>query len=69
MAFQNFRLQLVQAIQSESGPTLAYLLRPTSPHGKEIVKELRNPTVSLINHAELVCVMTSHLNEACWRFE
>ncbi|KAI6127359.1 hypothetical protein EDD16DRAFT_1825382, partial [Pisolithus croceorrhizus] len=27
------------------GQRLAYLLRPTSPHGKDLVKEFRNPSV------------------------
>jgi len=38
-------MTLAEAIQSENGPNLAYLLRPTSPHGKDLVKEFRNPTV------------------------
>jgi len=37
--------QINDALVAENGPNLAYLLRPTSPHGKDLVKEFRNPTV------------------------
>ncbi|KAF8638574.1 hypothetical protein AX17_002116 [Amanita inopinata Kibby_2008] len=47
--FSTFIVQLNDALASENGPTLAYLLRPTSPHGKELVKEFRNPTRALLN--------------------
>jgi len=33
------------AVIAESGHNLAFLLRPTSPQGKDLVKEFRNPTV------------------------
>ena len=46
MDFSTFIVQLNDAIIVENGPNLAYLLRPTSPHGKDLVKEFRNPTVS-----------------------
>ena len=46
MDFSTFIVQLNDAIVAENGPNLAYLLRPTSPHGKDLVKEFRNPTVS-----------------------
>jgi len=45
MTFSTFIMTLAETIQSENGPNLAYLLRPTSPHGKDLVKEFRNPTV------------------------
>ncbi|KDR84093.1 hypothetical protein GALMADRAFT_275300 [Galerina marginata CBS 339.88] len=44
MDFSTFIVQLNDAIVLENGPNLAYLLRPTSPHGKDLVKEFRNPT-------------------------
>ncbi|KAG2099317.1 hypothetical protein BD769DRAFT_1426537 [Suillus cothurnatus] len=44
MTFSTFIMTLAETIQSENGPNLAYLLRPTSPHGKDLVKEFRNPT-------------------------
>ncbi|KAF9057815.1 hypothetical protein BJ165DRAFT_1398019 [Panaeolus papilionaceus] len=44
MNFTTFSLQLSDAIASENGPNLAYLLRPTSPHGKDLVKEFRHHT-------------------------
>lgn len=45
MEFSTYIVQLNDAIILENGPNLAYLLRPTSPHGKDLVKEFRNPTV------------------------
>jgi hypothetical protein len=45
MNFSVFLTQLATALQSENGPDLAFLLRPTSPHGKDLLKELRSPTV------------------------
>jgi hypothetical protein len=46
--FSTFITQLNDALLAENGPNLAYLLRPTSPHGKDLVKEFRNPTVTLL---------------------
>lgn len=43
--FSTYITQLNDALAEENGPNLAYLLRPTSPHGKDLVKEFRNPTV------------------------
>ena len=37
---------LADAVGSKQGPHLAYLLRPTSPHAKDLIKEFKNPTVS-----------------------
>jgi hypothetical protein len=45
ITFSIFLTQLATALQGENGPDLAYLLRPTSPHGKDLLKELRSPTV------------------------
>ena len=45
MDFPTFTTQLNDALLAENGPNLAFLLRPTSPHGKALVKEFRNPTV------------------------
>ncbi|OSX59333.1 hypothetical protein POSPLADRAFT_1150079 [Postia placenta MAD-698-R-SB12] len=42
--FSTFISQIAQALQEERGPELAYLLKPTSEHGKQLVKEFRNPT-------------------------
>ncbi|KIJ69749.1 hypothetical protein HYDPIDRAFT_142294 [Hydnomerulius pinastri MD-312] len=42
--FSTFIVQLSEAVQSEDGQRLAYFLRPTSPHGKDLVKEFRNPS-------------------------
>lgn len=45
MDFSTYLTQLNDALLAENGPNLAYLLRPTSPHGKDLLKEFRNPTV------------------------
>ncbi|KAH6914763.1 COP9 signalosome complex subunit 12 [Coprinopsis sp. MPI-PUGE-AT-0042] len=41
VTFTNYLTQLTDAIIAQNGPNLAYLLRPTSPHGKDLVKEQR----------------------------
>ncbi|KIK64846.1 hypothetical protein GYMLUDRAFT_160775 [Collybiopsis luxurians FD-317 M1] len=43
MDFSTFLSQINDTLIAENGPNLAYLLRPTSPHGKNFVKEFRNP--------------------------
>lgn len=45
MDFVTYLSQINNAIIAENGNDLAYLLRPTSPQGKDLVKEFRNPTV------------------------
>ncbi|KAF8345580.1 hypothetical protein F5887DRAFT_168384 [Amanita rubescens] len=47
--FSTYITQLNDVLAEENGPSLAYLLRPTSPHGKDLVKEFRNPTRTLLN--------------------
>ena len=43
--FSTFLTQIASALREEKGPELAYLLKPTSDHGKQLVKEFKNPTV------------------------
>lgn len=50
--FSTFITQLNDALLAENGPNLAYLLRPTSPHGKDLVKEFRNPTRQMLSRYE-----------------
>lgn len=50
MTFSTFLGQLVEAVHNEDGPNLAYLLRPTSPHGKDLLKETRNPTAQSLSY-------------------
>lgn len=45
MDFATYLTQLNDALLAENGPNLAYLLHPPTPHGKDLVKEFRNPTV------------------------
>ncbi|KAI9569279.1 hypothetical protein HD554DRAFT_599157 [Boletus coccyginus] len=42
--FTTFLVQLLESVHAEDGQRLAYLLRPTSPHGKDLVKEFKNPS-------------------------
>lgn len=47
--FSVFLTQLAASLREEKGPELAYLLKPTSEHGKALVKDFRgNITVRLI---------------------
>ncbi|KAF8138995.1 hypothetical protein EV363DRAFT_1208984 [Boletus edulis] len=42
--FTTFLVELSESVHTDDGPRLAYLLRPTSPHGKDLVKEFKNPS-------------------------
>jgi len=64
MDFSTFIVQLNDAIIAENGPNLAFLLRPTSPHGKDLVKEFRNPTVC--NSSKGVPLWSSLNSVALW---
>ncbi|KAF9450179.1 hypothetical protein P691DRAFT_726604 [Macrolepiota fuliginosa MF-IS2] len=44
MNLSSYLAQINDAILAENGNNLAYLLRPTSPQGKDLAKEFRNPT-------------------------
>ena len=46
MNFSNYLLKLAEALNEKEGIELAYLLSPRADHGKTILKEFRNPTVS-----------------------
>ncbi|THV08156.1 hypothetical protein K435DRAFT_707751 [Dendrothele bispora CBS 962.96] len=48
--FSTYLTQLNDALVAENGSNLAYLLRPTSPHGKDLVKEFRNPTLASLDY-------------------
>ncbi|KAJ7181598.1 hypothetical protein C8R43DRAFT_1055288 [Mycena crocata] len=50
MDFPTFLTQINDALNAENGPNLAYLLRPTSPHGKDLVKGFRSPTPASLAH-------------------
>ena len=67
ITFSVYLTQLVNALQNENGPDLALLLRPTSPHGKDLIKELRNPSVRLplMNQRALRMHKTVYRNKQC----
>ncbi|KAI0677262.1 hypothetical protein C8Q78DRAFT_1001890 [Trametes maxima] len=50
--FSTFLTQLAEALREEKGPELAYLLKPTSDHGKGLIKEFRNPTKQSLSYYE-----------------
>ncbi|KAH9938096.1 uncharacterized protein B0H18DRAFT_866191 [Fomitopsis serialis] len=50
--FAVFLTQIAQALREEKGPELAYLLKPTSDHGKQLVKEFKNPTRQSLSYYE-----------------
>ncbi|KAL1700840.1 hypothetical protein EV121DRAFT_213423 [Schizophyllum commune] len=52
MDFPTFITHINDALAHENGIGLAYLLRPTSPHGKELVKQYRNPTRASLRRYE-----------------
>ncbi|KZT29377.1 hypothetical protein NEOLEDRAFT_1128102 [Neolentinus lepideus HHB14362 ss-1] len=52
LTFSEYLVQLTEALENENGPNLAYLLRPTSPHGKDLVKEFRSPTKQFLSYYE-----------------
>ncbi|KAI0068538.1 hypothetical protein BV25DRAFT_1866536 [Artomyces pyxidatus] len=52
VTFTQFLTQIATALRDENGLDLAYLVRPTSPHGKDIVKEFRNPSRQTLSRYE-----------------
>lgn len=54
ISFSTYIFQISEALEQEDGPKLAYLLRPTSPQSKDLLREFRNPTVSLACHIAVI---------------
>lgn len=46
VTFTNFLEQIAHNLDAHDGPRLAYLLRVTGPHVKDLLREFKNPTVS-----------------------
>ena len=46
MDLGTYLIQINDALTAENGANLAYLLRPTGPHGKDLVRLFRNVNVS-----------------------
>ena len=46
VTFTNFLEQISHNLDAYDGPRLAYLLRVTGPHVKDLLREFKNPTVS-----------------------
>jgi hypothetical protein len=57
LTFSNYILQLSESLDAQDGLQLAYLLRPTGPHSKDLLKEFRNPTVCPF-HRPRTCFQT-----------
>lgn len=47
VTFTNFLEQISCNLDAHDGPRLAYLLRVTGPHVKDLLREFKNPTVSI----------------------
>lgn len=45
VTYTQFLTLVATALRDENGLDLAYLIRPVSSHGKNLIKEFRNPTV------------------------
>ncbi|KAH0840307.1 hypothetical protein J3R83DRAFT_1317 [Lanmaoa asiatica] len=54
--FTTFLVQLLESVHVEDGQRLAYLLRPTSPHGKDLVKEFKNPSRDTLTSQYSGCI-------------
>ncbi|KXN89484.1 hypothetical protein AN958_05646 [Leucoagaricus sp. SymC.cos] len=52
MNFSTYLAQINDAVLAENGSNLAFLLRPTSPQGKDLVKEFRHPTKNTLRQFE-----------------
>ena len=63
MNFPAYLYQLAETLAASEGPKLAYLLRPTSPHGKELVKQFRNTTVTPTANS---CLWRNWFTKAKW---
>ncbi|ESK89361.1 cop9 signalosome complex subunit 12 [Moniliophthora roreri MCA 2997] len=50
VTFVTYLTQINDALAHSSGQNLAFLLRPTSPHGKDLVKEFKNPTRATLEY-------------------
>jgi hypothetical protein len=46
VTFTNYLEQISFNLDAHDGPKLAYLLRVTGPHVKDLLREFKNPTVS-----------------------
>ena len=46
VTFTDFLEQISYTLDAYDGPRLAYLLRVTGPHVKDLLREFKNPTVS-----------------------
>jgi hypothetical protein len=46
VTFTDFLEQISYNLDAHDGPKLAYLLRVTGPHVKDLLREFKNPTVS-----------------------
>ncbi|KAH9002215.1 hypothetical protein EDB86DRAFT_3124088 [Lactarius hatsudake] len=44
VTYTQFLTLIATALRDENGLDLAHLIRPISPHGKDLIKEFRNPT-------------------------
>ena len=68
VSFTDYLSMLGTALVDQQGPHLAYLLRPTSKHAKDIIKEFRgNPTVSMFSDYILDRLYIANGSVKCYR--
>ena len=68
-SFADFLAMISDTLSNRQGHELAYLLRPTSPHGKDLIKEFRNPTVWFFKFCAiqwLLCTDMQPYSETLW---
>ena len=53
--FSSFLSQLAESLRDQKGPELAYLLKPTSEHGKGIIKDFRG-NITVCPTCVLLCM-------------
>ena len=61
VTYTQFLTLIATALRDENGLDLAHLIRPINPHGKDLVKEFRNPTV------RICCLCIAIRNAICRR--
>ncbi|KAH9965830.1 PCI domain-containing protein [Russula dissimulans] len=52
VTYSQFLTLITTALRDENGLDLAYLIRPVSSHGKDLIKEFRNPTRQSLSRYE-----------------
>lgn len=57
VTFTDYLAQISHNLDAHDGPRLAYLLRVTGPHVKDLLREFKNPTVSTNQSRDPLCLL------------